>query len=621
MWDFSFEIPSLLLLASVLVYYFSNRRLPVRRGRIYVLTIVLCALCATTNMLGSMFDVGIIDHFPGHMGKVMNYVYYCSYMLRFFSLTLYFLICTGQARGKKLRLGIYTAALLSEIWTVCAVAGGFFYYQDATGLHLTRAYYSFFNTLTIATAGIQLLILLRAVRRKTRIEAFWVLLVCIGLEVVIALSNTYLPELLISDPMYMTIVLYLLVAIENPASLREPGTSSFNVHAFSQMLESGEIHKWHLTAVMMNNYRHIRSIYSSSAFYDALREMDRYLVSRKNTCVFSLQDDLVLLMTRDPADELISHLIDRSAQAWKRDEVEIYFDFSFLKVRPEYLPAEVDEFTDYIRSVLDQAKKNEIHELGAKEIAALHRRNSVRSILDTSVREGTVQMFLQPIVNARTGKLEGAEALARLYDPYRKEYISPVEFIPLAEESGLVIPLGRQMLEKACAFLREEGDALAWINVNVSPTQFADRGFFTGLSHTVESAGLSYDRVHLEITEEAYLSDHTLTQELSFARDKRYQIVLDDFGTGYSSLSRVVQNPFSNIKLDMQFVWDSLKGEKNILPELIQAFHKLGYTVTAEGVETGEMAQTLTAYGCDYLQGYLYSAPVPVSEFRKLELS
>lgn len=126
---------------------------------------------------------------------------------------------------------------------------------------------------------------------------------------------------------------------------------------------------------------------------------------------------------------------------------------------------------------------------------------------------------------------------------------------------------------------------------------------------------MSYDNIHLEITEEAYISDDSLTQMLNIFHESDFKIVLDDFGTGYSSLSRVIQNHFSNIKLDMSFVRGSMRGQNDILAEMIQAFHKLGNDVTAEGVETQAMAEKLASYGCDYLQGYLYSKPLPTSDF------
>lgn len=616
MWDFSFEIPSLLLLGSILVYYFSGKRIPVRRGRMFLLSIFLCVFCAATNMLGSMYDVGIIRSFPGHMGTAMNYVYYCSYMLRFFAVTLYFFIDLGLADSKKVRLWTYTAAVIAEIWTMFAVANHFFYYEDETGLHLTEGY-RLLDLLTVIAAGLQLSAVLYACHKRKKVRAMFTLTACIGLEIVIAVCNTFLPNLLISDPMYMTMILYILIAIENPAIYRKPGTNTFNTNGFTLMLQSGELDRWFGTAVMLDNYKHVRSIYSSSAFDDSLREIEKYLERSKDTFVFSLHDGLLILMTKQPSDPVIERLIERSKKPWKSDDLQVYYDFSFLKLLSHDLPKDTDEFIDYVKGELGRVGKNEIRELDREDIEQLHRQNRIRNLLNSSINHSSVQMFLQPIVNAGTGKMEGAEALARLYDPENGRYISPAEFIPLAEESGLILSLGSQMLEKACEYLKQNPD-LPWINVNVSPTQFADRNFLSSLSELADRSKIRYDRLRLEITEEAYITDDVLTQKISLAHDQKYQVVLDDYGSGYSSLSRVIQNPFSNIKLDMNFVWESLKGERNILPELIHAFHKLGYTVTAEGVETEKMKNRLSEYGCDYFQGYLYSKPVPPDEFREI---
>lgn len=220
-------------------------------------------------------------------------------------------------------------------------------------------------------------------------------------------------------------------------------------------------------------------------------------------------------------------------------------------------------------------------------------------------------------MDAKTGRLVGAEALARLYDE-KEGWIFPNDFIPIAEETGLIEGMGRQMLEKACAFLQKESiPGLQWINVNVSPGQFVNLNLSREFAGIVEGSGISMNSIHLEITEEAYIADNSLQEKINAFRKNQFQIVLDDFGSGYSSLSRVISNPFSNIKLDISFVRSSLEGEQNILPEMVQAFHKIGFTVTAEGVETAEMADRLREYGCDFFQGYYYSKPLPAEGFVK----
>lgn len=218
-------------------------------------------------------------------------------------------------------------------------------------------------------------------------------------------------------------------------------------------------------------------------------------------------------------------------------------------------------------------------------------------------------------MDAKTGNLLGAEALARLYDE-KEGWIYPNDFIPIAEETGLIEGMGREMLEKACAFLKEKSvPGLQWINVNVSPGQFVNLNLSNEFAGIVESYDISKSGIHLEITEEAYIADNSLEEKINAFRKNQFQIVLDDFGSGYSSLSRAISNPFTKIKLDISFVRSSLSGEQNILPEMVQAFHKIGFTVTAEGVETAEMADQLREYGCDYFQGYYYSKPVSVKDF------
>jgi EAL domain-containing protein (putative c-di-GMP-specific phosphodiesterase class I) len=120
--------------------------------------------------------------------------------------------------------------------------------------------------------------------------------------------------------------------------------------------------------------------------------------------------------------------------------------------------------------------------------------------------------------------------------------------------------------------------------------------------------------IRLEITEEAMADDNFLLSQMEAVREKGFDFVLDDYGTGYSNLTRLKGCPFINVKLDMSLVWAYCKQPDGILPSMIPAFHNMGFTITAEGIEDSEKAEKMISIGCDYLQGYAYSKPVPMEE-------
>ena len=157
-----------------------------------------------------------------------------------------------------------------------------------------------------------------------------------------------------------------------------------------------------------------------------------------------------------------------------------------------------------------------------------------------------------------------------------------------------------------------------WINVNLSPVQFLRKDLADRYAAIIEKYGINPDKIHLEITEESMIDDNFLKKQIQAFGDKGFKFVLDDYGTGYSNLSRLKKCPFINIKLDMSIVWDYFNEPDDILPTMIQAFKQMGFGITSEGVEDDEMAKVMKKIGCDYLQGYFYSKPVPLDEFVKM---
>jgi diguanylate cyclase (GGDEF)-like protein len=242
-------------------------------------------------------------------------------------------------------------------------------------------------------------------------------------------------------------------------------------------------------------------------------------------------------------------------------------------------------------------------------------RRRLEAELRCAVAEKQFEVFYQPLLQAGTGNLAGFEALLRWNHPERGS-VSPTEFIPLAEETALIKPLGAWVLEKACR------DAAQWpvllkIAINLSPAQFVKGKLVDEVKHALEISGLAAARLELEITESVLLqnSDETL-QLLNQLRALGVQISMDDFGTGYSSLSYLRRFLFDKIKIDQSFVrtLSEGKGSLEIIRAVVGLGRALSMKVLAEGVETSEQLAALQAEGCDEVQGFLFSRPVPLHE-------
>jgi diguanylate cyclase (GGDEF)-like protein len=246
-----------------------------------------------------------------------------------------------------------------------------------------------------------------------------------------------------------------------------------------------------------------------------------------------------------------------------------------------------------------------------------------RRVLELDLRKavtaGEFEVFYQPIVNLKENRISGFEALLRWNHPTRGR-VPPNDFIPLAEETGLIGAIGEWVIRQACAEARTWQSDLR-VAVNVSPVQFRNKTLVPAVVSALANSGLRADLLELEITETVLMNNNVATlTALHQLRSLGVRISMDDFGTGYSSLSYLRSFPFDKIKIDQSFVRDLAERPDSIA--IIRAVAGLGLsfgvTTTAEGVETQEQLDQMRAEGCTEVQGYFFSKPVPASEIAQL---
>ncbi len=252
--------------------------------------------------------------------------------------------------------------------------------------------------------------------------------------------------------------------------------------------------------------------------------------------------------------------------------------------------------------------------------SALLRNLQLGGLLSQALERGALSLRYQPLRDARSGRLVAAEALLR-WEDQELGSISPDEFIPVAEETGLIHPIGEWVLRTACVQSRSWRDAgyhPIRMAVNLSGQQLR-RGTFADLVvQILRETGASADDLDLEITESTIMQDDLVTAKaLTTLHAAGVGLTLDDFGTGYSSLSYLRRFPIDRVKIDRSFVAGSIANPDDaaLTAAIIAMAHSLRLSVVAEGVETLEQAELLRQRGCDELQGYLFSRPVLAEQF------
>ena len=251
--------------------------------------------------------------------------------------------------------------------------------------------------------------------------------------------------------------------------------------------------------------------------------------------------------------------------------------------------------------------------------ARIHMRRLLEMDLQEAIGRNEFELYYQPQINVISNRVCGFEALLRWHHPERG-FVSPMDFIPVAEESGMIVAIGAWVLRQAC-LEAQRWPAEVSVAVNISPVQFRKGDLVATVRSALSASGLPPDRLELEITESVFLRDSTETlAALNALRAMGIQVALDDFGTGYSSLSYLRSFPFSKIKIDQSFVRDltTNKESMSIVRAVIGLGHSLGMMTIAEGVETKEQLDKLRAKGCTEVQGYFFSRPRPAGEVSAL---
>ena len=318
-------------------------------------------------------------------------------------------------------------------------------------------------------------------------------------------------------------------------------------------------------------------------------------------------------------DDMIA-AFDILVEKFHRDfKVVITEDVDFISAANSY-----EEFVDEVEQ---RIPFNAYYKVTKKDIELFQKRQYILAELrdieqNPDLEDERVEVFCQPVLNVETGIYDTAEALMRLTLPLTG-MVYPDQFIPLAEEEGLLHPLSRIILNKTCKAVKkylQEGYALTRVSVNFSIPEVRDENFCSDILAIIEENGLSCDKIAIELTESQNELDFELVKtRIDELKDKGIKFYLDDFGTGYSNMERIMELPFDIIKFDRSMVSESRRNEDSqfMVGAFAKLFDRLDYRVLYEGVEDDLDEEMCMKMNARYLQGYKYSKPVSISELPK----
>ena len=358
----------------------------------------------------------------------------------------------------------------------------------------------------------------------------------------------------------------------------------------------------------------------------AIAERLRQVIRRGDTLARIGGDEFVVLVdecTEDEATELGRRLVVSIAQPLAVDGHVVNLSGS-VGMATSTATVSVSTLLQRADSAMYAAKaggRNRLEQYDPRSHAARLRRNRLGADLRTALASGQLHLVYQPIVETASTRLLGVEALVR-WDHPELGPVPPLEFVPIAEQLGLIDGIGAWVLQEACQQLAawdDDGVAPSYVSVNVSPVQLDEAGFADEVAAVLRRTGIPAGRLQVEVTESALATQGTTRIEvLDVLRGTGVTVAIDDFGTGYSALSYLSQVPIDVVKIDRSFVADlgRTTDATVLLRSIVEMAHSLGHRVTAEGVETDEQLRLLRGMGCDAAQGYLFARPAPATRFR-----
>ncbi|MBO6162885.1 MAG: EAL domain-containing protein [Eubacterium sp.] len=418
-----------------------------------------------------------------------------------------------------------------------------------------------------------------------------------------------------------------MMAVENEDDRIDFGTMFYNRIALSYDVGGCMKHHRKLSVIVLriNNYEVINRLAGNEETNVLSDILSGFLTSLVKRYYVYVPNDSTFVMTLydkpgKEVDQLVDKLSARMEEPWEYQDFSIQISSTILVTQMPEQIREVSELFYMIDSPVPQKELKPV--MKEHDLDYIMRRQAVEKAIIRGFTDNSFEVYFQPTYHI-DGRIHGAEALTRMND---KELgrIFPDEFIPVAEQTGMIDDLDDYVLEEVCKFIRSgipQKYGIVNINVNLSVLQCMKPGFIRNINRIVEQYGIKKRSINFEITESIAADDYRiLSKVIKQLKDDGYLFSMDDYGTGYSNVSAIFSLNLDVIKIDKSILWGAEKSKLGmiVLENTIRMIRQMGKKILVEGVETKEQIELLRKLGVDYLQGFYFSKPIPKDEFIQL---
>ncbi len=458
----------------------------------------------------------------------------------------------------------------------------------------------------------------------------------ISIFLVIVAVGCGIAQLLMFAPMLNMVIATLCMVMylyqQSPDAYTDEVTGQFNRTLFAEYVREcfTDEKPFALIVTDLVDFKQVNRNFGMACGDGLLREVGRYLDKmHPKGAVFHLEEDHFCTVVKAEESEaygIAEAIQGRFTHSWQVHGQELLMKATVSIIEcPENAQNynELSEVVSYSVESAKTVKKGAINLARELDLKRIHKTRQIEKAVKAAIRNFSVQVYYQPLYSTENKCYNAAEALARINDGALGD-IPPDMFIPIAERSGLINELGDIIFEKVCRFIhgnKLDKTPIKYIDVNVSPVQLMQHGFAERVLGILKKHEVSPRQINIEITETAMMNTFPVVSEnIRILVESGAMLSLDDYGTGYANINYINHMPFQYIKLDKELVWEAFKNEKAriTLEHTVGMLNALDLRIVAEGIETEEMCQALTEFGCAYLQGWYFSKAVPEEAFAEL---
>lgn len=631
-WLIHYDVAALIvcvIIYFVLVHY---KRFPTWQNSVYKY-LLLTSISAIVFSLISVY----ISSLEESRYIVYSYILNQIYLLLFNLIpVLYFLFILGTAKGKsnitlKHRLLIvvpYTVSvsqiLLTPLTKFIMRINQKNQYFQGPGMKLLYGISLFYLLLSF-------IITIKYHKNLTRMQKGAVVFYTLS-SISVVILQFFLPQYLMTGFAISMSLFFIYLTLQNPLEFKDTVTDAFNREAFMKMAsEYLEGHNpFQIFGLQIDGLQFINEKFGVENGDNLLRQITNELLLQweKKEWVFRLAGSqfLVLAEMDFSAEEWIEKITNRFEHPFVLNGVEVSLRVYLCCLQyPEHVKtlSDIMDLMEFSVREAKQLKKNGIVYGSEALLREKRRENAVEQAIERAIATESFEVYYQPIYSVKKKCYTGAEALVRLKD---KElgFISPDEFIPMAERNGRILKVGEIVFRKVCEMIQREkicGLPVECIHVNLSVVQCMQEELAEDLCRIMDQYEIPYSMINFEITEtSAVNSGEHLMANMERLKKKGIHFSLDDYGTGYSNTANLMEYEYAIVKLDKSIVWAATESRKALvtLKYMIALIRELNMGILAEGIETEEQGKMLEELKCEFFQGYYYSKPLPEQQYLEL---